>query len=204
MTKKSNDKTPQAQGDQKKVDANQFKADEVSDQPPSAASDDESNPSSNDGHNALRKRLQDMEVELQDKHNQVLYHMAECKNIRERAGRDVENAHRYGTENLLKKLLPVLDSLERGMVVEQASKDPMVKALSEGMALTQKMFLEVLEGFNVSQVDPIGKPFDSEHHEAISMKEDKSVQEKTVVEVMQKGYTLNGRLVRPALVVVAK
>ncbi len=196
MAKKKDSKQS---ADNLKVDAGQFKADEAKTDAFAEAS-----AINLDGEmSELRKRVQDLETEVQDKHNQVLYHMAECQNIRDRAGRDVENAHRYGTENLLKKLLPVLDSLERGMA-ESESNEPRVKALYEGMALTHKMFLGVLEGFHVAQINPLGEAFNAENHEAISMKEDKTAKEKTVIEVVQKGYILNGRLVRPALVVVAK
>ena len=197
MAKKKESNQP---AEKLKVDASQFQEDDVNSAVDSHAKEDDKRDAE---LGALRKRVQDAEVELQDKHNQVLYHMAESQNIRDRASRDVENAHRYGTENLLKKLLPVLDGLERGMA-ESESDDARVKALYEGMVLTHKMFLEVLEGFHVVQVDPKGEAFNAELHEAISMKEDKEAKEKTVIEVVQKGYMLNGRLVRPALVIVAK
>jgi molecular chaperone GrpE len=167
----------------------------------SGVADEAAYPESQD--EAFRKRIHDLEVEVKDNKNKVLYHMAECQNVRERASRDVENAHRYGTEKLLNELLPVLDSLERGME-ECQGDDAIVKSLHHGMELTHKMFLQVLGKFNVEQVSPLGQAFNSELHEAISVREDKDSKESTVIEVMQKGYVLNGRLVRPALVVVSK
>lgn len=164
---------------------------------------DDQSPESAADQSALRKEFHDLEVALKDAKSEVLYHMAECKNIRERASRDVENAHRYGTEKLLSELLPVLDSFERGMDACDDTEDK-IKALHEGMSLTYTMFLKALEKYGVEQVDPEGREFDANLHEALSVKEDKAHKTNTVLEVMQKGYLLNGRIVRRALVVVAK
>ena len=207
MTKKKQDKPAQASKDSLKVDASQFQgeapaAGDLGQEAPLKAAANQG--SGSDAVVAdLRKQVHDLEVAVQDNKNKALYHLAECQNVRDRASRDVENAHRYGTEKLLRELLPVLDSLERGME-ECQSDDEMVKTLHHGMELTHKMFLQALEKFGVEQVCPLGEAFNPDRHEAISMKEDKAPQANTVVEVLQKGYVLNERLVRPALVVVVK
>ena len=152
----------------------------------------------------LRKVVHDLEVALKDAKNEALYQRAECENTRIRAKRDVENAHRYGTEKLLAELLPVLDSFEHGLNASDKQDDAKIQSLHEGMALTYTMFLKALEKYGIEQVNPIGQDFDANVHEALSVREEADHSTNTVVEVMQKGYLLNDRIVRRALVVVAK
>lgn len=149
---------------------------------------------------------QDMEQMLTDlaaARDQVIRTQAEMQNLRRRLERDVENAHKYALEKFVGELLPVVDNLERSIQAIDHSNDEF-KAVGEGIELTLKSFHDVLDRFKVSAVNPKGEPFDPELHQAMSMLALKEVQPNTVVDVFQKGYTLNGRLVRPAMVVVAK
>ena len=138
--------------------------------------------------------------------DQVLRAQAEAENTRRRASRDVENAHKYALENFAQELLPVLDSLEKA--VELATKaeaaEAGAEAIAEGVELSLKMFHTVLEKAGIAQVDPLGEPFDPQQHQAMAMVPSASAEPNSVIEVMQKGYTLNGRLVRAAMVVVSK
>lgn len=131
---------------------------------------------------------------------------AEMQNVRRRAEREVEHAVKYGVEKLVQNLLPVLDSLEKAIesAEQVGDKAPAAQAIIEGMGLCQKLFSEVLEKEGMKAVDPHGEPFDPNLHQAISMVENPEVEPNSVVAVVQKGYQLNGRLVRPAMVMVAK
>ncbi len=140
---------------------------------------------------------------LDDARDQVLRTQAEMQNLRRRVERDVESAHKFGLERLIGELLPVVDNLERS-VATLASDDAIAQAVTEGVELTLKSFLDVLKRQQVEQIDPGGQPFNPELHQAMSMVPNASVAPNTILEVYQKGYTLNGRLVRPAMVVVAK
>lgn len=124
---------------------------------------------------------------------------AELENVRKRAARDVENAHKFALERFGKELLAVRDTLEMGLAVESAS----VETLLEGSNATLKLLTATLERFGIEEVDPAGEPFDPDFHEAISMQPSDGVEPGSVVTVVQKGYTLNGRLLRPAMVIVA-
>ncbi len=142
---------------------------------------------------ALKKELAELQPRAQ----------AEIQNIRRRAEQDVEKAHKFGLEKFANELLPVVDSLERGIEASQGD-DAQTKAIREGVEMTLSMFLGSMEKFNVEQVNPEGQPFNPEHHQAMSMVPAEGVEPNTVVAVVQKGYLLNGRLMRPAMVMVAK
>ncbi len=142
---------------------------------------------------ALKKELAELQPRAQ----------AEIQNIRRRAEQDVEKAHKFGLEKFANELLPVVDSLERAIEASQGD-DEQSKAIREGVEMTLKMFLGSMEKFNVEQVNPEGQPFNPEHHQAMSMVPAEGVEPNTVVAVVQKGYLLNGRLMRPAMVMVAK
>ena len=131
---------------------------------------------------------------------------AEMQNVRRRAEREVEHAVKYGVEKILQNLLPVMDSLEKAIEsAEQAGADTeATQAIIEGMGLCQRLFLDVLTNEGVAVVDPHGEPFNPNLHQAISMVENAEVEPNSVVAVVQKGYQLNSRLVRPAMVMVAK
>jgi molecular chaperone GrpE len=147
--------------------------------------------------------LAKLQEELIAAKDQSLRTQAEMQNLRRRSERDVENAHKYALEKFVGELLPVVDNLERALqAIDQ--NDESLKALTEGVELTMKSFQDVLVRYKVESVDPKGLPFDPEFHQAMSMLEMPEEVPNTVVDVFQKGYTLNGRLVRPAMVVVAK
>ena len=124
---------------------------------------------------------------------------ADLDNVRKRAARDVENAHRFALERFGKELLGVRDSLEMGL----AAPNVTVEALREGSEATLKLLSNVMQQFGIEVVDPEGEPFDPEFHEAISMQPSDTVEPGSVLTVVQKGYSLNGRLLRPAMVIVA-
>lgn len=141
--------------------------------------------------------------QLAEAKDQVLRVQAEMQNLRRRSERDVENAHKYALEKFVGELLPVVDNLERAIQSMPEDNDEFA-AVGEGVALTLKSFQDVLNRSKVEPIDPKDQPFDPELHQAMSMVEMEGVAANTVIDVFQKGYTLNGRLVRPAMVVVAK
>ncbi|SIQ72275.1 nucleotide exchange factor GrpE [Marinobacterium stanieri] len=142
---------------------------------------------------ALQKELAELQPRAQ----------AEIQNIRRRAEQDVEKAHKFGLEKFANELLPVVDSLERAIEASQGEGEQL-QAIREGVEMTLNLFLSSMEKFNVEQVNPEGQPFNPEHHQAMSMVPAEGVAPNTVVTVVQKGYLLNGRLMRPAMVMVAK
>ena len=125
---------------------------------------------------------------------------AEAENVRKRASRDVENAHKFALENFGRELLAVVDSLEMGLA---AADDADADTLRDGSEATCKLLKKTLERFGIEEVDPEGEPFDPELHEAMSMMPAANAEPGSVVQVVQKGYVLNGRLLRPARVIVA-
>lgn len=132
----------------------------------------------------------------------VLRAQAETQNVRRRAEADVEKAHKFSTEKFARELLEVVDNLERAIAA--APEDEAVKSLLEGVEMTQKTFQSTLAKFKVEVVDPEGHPFDPDLHQAISMVDAPDAEPNTVLNVVQKGYTNHGRLLRPAMVVVSK
>ncbi len=125
---------------------------------------------------------------------------AELENVRKRAARDVENAHKFALERFATDLLAVCDSLEMALT---ADADASVESLREGNEATLKLLASVMQRFGVEELDPLGEPFDPALHEAMTMQPSDEVEPGSVVTVFQKGYALNGRLLRPARVVVA-
>ena len=145
-------------------------------------------------------RLQEDLVAARDA---ALRAQADSQNVKRRAEQDVEKARKFALERFVGELLPVADNLERAL--ESASgDDEAIKPIAEGVQLTLKSLLDVFGKQNVEVVDPEGEPFDPNLHQAMSMVENNEVEPNTVIAVMQKGYTLNGRLVRPAMVMVSK
>ena len=126
---------------------------------------------------------------------------AETENVRKRAARDVENAHKFALDRFGKELLAVTDGLEMAL---SSPENATAESLLEGSQATLKLLSTTMERFGIAAVDPEGEPFDPELHEAISMQPSDTAEPGTVVAVMQKGYTLNGRLLRPAMVTVAE
>ena len=130
---------------------------------------------------------------------------AEMQNMQRRTARDVENAHKFGIEKFLQNLLPVADSLEKAIEsAEQASSGEAENAIAEGVRLCHKLLIDVMARENVEVIDPIGEPFDPNEHQAMSMVENPNMEPNSVFAVVQKGYKLNGRLVRAAMVMVTK
>ena len=143
------------------------------------------------------------EAELEKAKDQVLRHQAEVQNIKRRSDQDVEKARKYALERFCDELLPVVDSLERALLSATPEIED-VPPIVEGVELTLKMFVDTLAKFNIEQIDPEGEPFDPKLHQAMSMVENQDVEPNTVLSVMQRGYVLNGRLIRPAMVMVSK
>ncbi len=144
-----------------------------------------------------------LEEELEKARDTALRATAEAQNAKRRAEQDVEKARKYALERFCSELLPVVDNLERAL--EAASHDhEAMRPIAEGVELTLKSFIGALEKFQIEALDPAGEPFDPELHQAMSMVENPDAEPNTVLAVMQKGYTLNGRLVRPAMVMVSK
>ncbi|WP_127476758.1 nucleotide exchange factor GrpE [Sulfurivermis fontis] len=150
----------------------------------------------------LQLQLEDARSKADEHWNQVLRLQAELENNRRRAERDVENAHKYALDRFTQDLLPVRDSLE--LALAAIGPDSALDRLREGTELTLKMLTQAMEKYGIREVNPVGQPFNPEQHQAMSMQESTEVAPNCVLAVMQKGYTLNDRLVRPALVVVAK
>ena len=150
----------------------------------------------------LSQENERLKMEVRDSVDKALRATAELENIRKRTSRDIENAHKYALERFVNELLPVIDSMELGINASQSAED--IESLREGMDLTLKKLFDCLEKFGVKAIDPAGEKFDPDWHEAVSMQELEGSDSGQVVTVMQKGYELNGRLVRPAMVVVAK
>ncbi|HEB58759.1 MAG TPA: nucleotide exchange factor GrpE [Gammaproteobacteria bacterium] len=144
------------------------------------------------------------EAKAAENWEQVLRARAELENLRRRSERELENAHKYALEKFARELLPVRDSLELGLQAAIESGQTDADKLREGVELTLKMLSDVMERFGISEINPQDEPFDPEQHQAMSMLESPDKAPNTVLSVMQKGYTLNDRLIRPAMVVVSK
>ncbi|GHD43526.1 molecular chaperone GrpE [Marinobacter persicus] len=150
--------------------------------------------------------VESLQAQLQEQQEQVLRVQAEMQNVRRRAEIDVEKAHKFALEKFVKELLPVADSLEKAVESTEGQQDAseMVTSIREGVEMTLDLFRKSLAKFNVEQLDPVGEPFDPQQHEAMSMVPAPNAEPNSVVAVVQKGYLLNGRVVRPAMVMVAK
>ena len=148
-------------------------------------------------------RVQELEEQLAAAKDQSLRAVADLQNVRRRAEQDVEKAHKFALEKFSSDLLPVIDSLELALA-HSSAEDEQVKKIREGVELTLKMFQDTLKRYNLEAIDPHGQPFNAEHHQAMAMQESAEVEPNSVLNVFQKGYLLNGRLLRPAMVVVSK
>ena len=150
----------------------------------------------------LQGQLEKLQEQSKVSLDKVVRAQAEMENLRKRAARDVENAHKYALEKFTNELLPIMDSLELGLSASVKAKN--LDDLCKGMELTLEMFNTVMEKFGITMIEPKGEKFNPELHDAVSMQETDDSNSGIIIEVMQKGYTLNGRLIRPAMVVVAK
>ena len=147
--------------------------------------------------------LEDARAKADENWDQVVRTRAEMDNLRKRQARELENAHKFALERFVNALLPVRDSMEMGLGAASEEGADVAK-LREGAELTLKLMADVMAKFDVVQIDPLGEPFNPELHQAMSMTPRSDVPPNTVVIVVQKGYTLNGRLVRPAMVMVSQ
>ncbi len=144
-------------------------------------------------------RIAELEAALEEAKANVLYVKAEGENIRRRAMDDIDKARKFALEKFSNELLAVKDSLDAALLIEAAD----VKSYKDGVELTAKQLSSVFDKFNIAEINPAGEKFDPNKHQAISMLEN-SGEPNTVINVLQKGYTLNERVLRPALVMVAK
>lgn len=151
----------------------------------------------------LEQDLAQSKAQLAEQQDLMLRIKAESENIRRRASMDVEKAHKFALEKFASDLLPVVDNLERALGFIDRD-DEALKGVVEGVELTLKSFLDTVAKYGVNQLDPQGQPFNPEQHQAMSIQPSADVAPNTVTFVMQKGYELNGRLLRPAMVGVSK
>ena len=153
---------------------------------------------------AALEKLEEAERAAAQARDDLLRVQAEMQNLRRRTEQDVEKAHKYSLEKFSIELLTVMDNLERALSAAAEHDDETVKAIHDGVDLTLKSFSDCFGRFNIMAVDPLGEPFDPAVHQAMTIQENPDVEPNTVIAVMQKGYTLHGRVIRPAMVVVSK
>ena len=153
--------------------------------------------------NEFQQQLNEKDEKINQHWERILRMQADHENNQRRVERDIANAHKFALEKFVLELLPVIDNLERA-IVSHLSEESGADSLLEGVKLTLKMFNAALEKFGVQQVDPLQDVFNPELHQAVSMETDPNVKSGIVLSVLQKGYLLNNRLIRPALVIVAK
>jgi molecular chaperone GrpE len=151
----------------------------------------------------LKKELEAAHQKAAEAWDKAVRTQAEMENLRRRTQKDLEDAHKFALTSFAKGLLPVFDSLVLGLQAATGDSDE-VKKFREGSELTIKQFESLFAKFNIDAIDPMGQPFNAEQHQAVLMQEVEGAEPNTVVNVFQKGYLLNGRLLRPAMVVVAK
>lgn len=150
----------------------------------------------------LERALENAEAKAAESMDLALRTKAEAENIRRRSEKDVSNARKFAIEKFAEELLAVVDSIEQGL--QTSAENEEAKAIQEGMQLTLKMTLSTLEKFGVEQLNPLEEVFDPQLHEAMTMVPSPDHESNTIIDVFQKGYSLNGRLIRPARVVVAQ
>lgn len=151
----------------------------------------------------LEAMLVESQQEVQAQKDLALRTLADMENLKRRTRKDIEDAHKFALEKFVNALIPVMDSMEMGL--DAAQKDGVsIETIREGMEMTFKQTLDVLNEFNVERVDPKGEAFDPQKHEAMTMVPSPDLESNTVMDVIQKGYVLNERLVRPARVIVVQ
>ncbi len=159
---------------------------------------------SHPSYQELMKQLDEAEQKASQYWERILRMQADNDNVLRRTERDVANAHKYALEKFAADLIPIIDSLELCITNTPVDQRKVAASVIEGVDLTLKMFYTVMEKFGIKQISPLSEPFNPEFQQAISMQQDITVAPGTVLSVLQKGYTLNNRLLRPALVVVSK
>lgn len=197
----------------------EIKVESEAQQPESPAMEDIEKQAEMELGDALR-RLEEAEEMVRRHQDDMLRVQAEMQNLRRRTEQDVEKAHKYGQERFVTELLSVIDNLERALdaasaedegqgtkgvsSIDEGQSAEKLKAIREGVDLTLKSFLDCFRKFNIEPIDPLGEPFDPQLHQAMATVDDDNVEPNTVTIVMQKGYLLHGRVVRPAMVMVSK
>ncbi len=151
----------------------------------------------------LKSQLEEAQKSAKDNWEKLLRSQAEMENLKRRTAKDLENAHKYALDGFVKALLEVKDSLSLGLQTAH-DKNATLENTAEGLEMTNKVFISTLEKFGVEQIDPVGERFDPEKHEAVTMIPMPDKDSNTVLEVIKVGFTLNGRLVRPAMVIVVQ
>lgn len=151
----------------------------------------------------LQLLLEDARAKADEHWEMVIRARAESENLKKRHSRELENAHKFAIEKFVNELLPVRDSMELGLSAAQGETADVAK-LVEGTELTLKLLTDVMGKFGIEEINPVGEPFNPEFHQAMAMQPSSDVEPNTVLAVVQKGYTLNDRLVRPAMVMVSQ
>ena len=158
-----------------------------------------------DDPGTVQQALEAAQNEAAQAKDQLLRLHADMDNLRRRTTRDVEAAHKFGQEKLMAALVTVVDNLERASAsATVAAASPEATAIAEGVDLSLRQFIDTLARFGVETLDPLGQPFDPQFHQAMTMVENPHMEPNSVMQVLQKGYSLNGRLLRPAMVVVSR
>lgn len=210
MTKKDNSTADKAEEMESEVETQEAEASAEIEQEAVEASEESGSEVSE--HEEISLMLEDARAKADEHWNQLLRANAELENTRKRARQDVENAHKFALEKFALELLPVKDSLEMGLAAASTDTEDSTgkeegetaAQLLEGTELTLKMLSSAMEKFGIVEIDPSGEPFNPDTHQAMSMQESEEHEPNTVMMVMQKGYQLNERLIRPAMVVVSK
>lgn len=151
----------------------------------------------------LEEQLSQAQKSAKDNWDKLLRAQAEIENIKKRAAKDLEKAHKFALEGFVKALLEVKDSLTMGLKITK-NNDAKIEQITEGLEMTNKIFLNTMKKFGIEQVGVAGEKFNPEIHEAITMIDDAKKKSNTVAEVIQEGFTLNERTIRPAMVIVTK
>lgn len=151
----------------------------------------------------LTREIEQLRAEAREQEDRLLRARAELENQRKRVARQNEDARKFALHDFVRELLPVKDSLEQGLDAAAEDSGQQADTLRHGIELTLRLWEKVLADTGVEAINPVGQPFDPEFHEALSMQQAPGVPPNTVLEVVQRGYLLNGRLIRPARVVVA-
>jgi len=149
---------------------------------------------------SIEAQLEDAQAKASENWDHFIRAKAEMDNLRRRSTKDIENAHKYGIEKFVTELLPVIDGMGMGLATEDASAE----SLREGMEMTLNMLEKMMEKLGIEEIDPMNEKFDAAKHQAMTMQPNADVEPNTVIAVMQKGYSLNDRLIRPAMVMVSK
>lgn len=195
-------KDPETQAESAEPGAEAGLEEQVSDETPTDS--DEAQSASEPLEVSAEEALQEALADAEKFKDTALRAEAEMQNMQRRTARDVENAHKFGLERFLQNLLPVVDSLEKAIESTDQAGDDAGEAIAEGIVLCHKLLLDVLGKENIEVIDPVGAPFDPNEHQAMSMVENPDMEPNSVFSVVQKGYKLNGRLVRAAMVMVTK